>query len=572
MSADFQKVYVLDDTLACTNEIKYAVNQGAQNITTADFNAISESASSLTFSLQVPSENIIISREVMWSSTLVLKVVGTPAIGEYLIDYGRSESFGNFPLHASLSTIQGQINNTTVSMNVRDVLPSIVRMTDRKLLQKYSTLSPLSPDTYKSYADGVNANNNPLGGYNNIADSGLLPRGAFPVVISSALTAGGLPDPATPQVIGDGNVKTSYISISCAEPLLLSPFLFGGEQANSQGFYGIQSMTFTMNVANADRVFRSSRTGVYTVGANAGISIESFKSSKLTFMFKTPHSNLLLPSRNCVPFYELPRYISTPKQQFLTNERFTIGTNTISLNQIPDKLIILVRKPIQEQKVNDTESFFVINKVSINFNNASGLLSSSNINDLYRMSSEAGSNQSYLEFVGRASRPSASGQNPITFNTSGSHCVVDMGLHVQLSEQFYSPGSLGQFNLQIQVDATNNSGETITPEICLITMNSGVFISERGQSSLYTGLLSKSDVLEASKQEPYKRSDVKRLVGSGFLDSLRSVWSKYISPMLTASNAKKVLQMSDNEYAKKGADVLGALGYGKSGGLHNRLM
>lgn len=300
-SADFKKYYVLDDTLACTNEIKYAVNQGAMNITTADFNAISESASSLTFSVQVPSENTVISREVMWSSTMVLKVVGTPPVGEVLIDYGRSESFGNMPLHASLSTIQGQINNTTVSSNIRDILPTIVRMTDRKLLQKYTTLSPLCPDNYKSYADGVNAVNNPLGGYNNVADSGLLPRGAFPVVISDRLTLGGLPDPTYPQPIGDGTVKIAYISISCAEPLLLSPFLFGGEQENSQGFYGIQSLNITCNVANADRVFRSARTGIYTVGANAGVSIESFKSSKLTFTFKTPHSNLLLPSRNVVP-------------------------------------------------------------------------------------------------------------------------------------------------------------------------------------------------------------------------------------------------------------------------------
>ena len=271
-------------------------------------------------------------------------------------------------------------------------------------------------------------------------------------------------------------------------------------------------------------------------------------------------------------YYELPRYISTPKVEFAPNSKTTIGTNTISLNQIPDKLIILVRKPIQEQKWNDTESFFVINKVSINFNNASGLLSSSNLNDLYRMSSEAGCNQSYLEFSGKASRASALGQVPVSVNTSGSCCVLDMGTHVQLSEAFYASGSLGQFNLQIQVECTNNSNDTITPEICVITMNSGVFVSERGQSQVYTGLLSKADVLEASKQEPYKRSDVKRLVGSGFLDSLRSVWSKYISPQLTLSNAKKALQMTDNEYAKKGADVLGALGYGKSGGLNNRLM
>ena len=298
MSSDFSKVYVIDDSLACTNEIKYAVNQGAMSITSSEFNAISESTASLSFNCQIPSENVIIDRTVMLSSTMVLKVTGVVPIGEYLIDYGRSEAFSSFPIQSSLSTIQLNLNNTTVSTNIRDVLPSIVRMIDPKTMQKYSTLAPLGLDTYKSYADGVFASNNPLGGYNNVADNGLLPRGAFPVLIGNTLTAGGLP--TGNQVIGDGaTVQTSYIAISCAEPLLISPFLFGGETTNSQGIYGIQSISATLNVADAIRSFRSARA--FLTAANGSVTIESFKNSKLTFLFKTPHTNLLLPSRNVVP-------------------------------------------------------------------------------------------------------------------------------------------------------------------------------------------------------------------------------------------------------------------------------
>ena len=274
-------------------------------------------------------------------------------------------------------------------------------------------------------------------------------------------------------------------------------------------------------------------------------------------------------------YYELPRYISTPNVTFNPGDSKPISTNTISLNQIPDKLLIMVRKPMSQQINNDTDSFFKINSVSINFNNNSGLLSSSLVQDLYRFSVEAGSNQSFLEFNGQASRPNATGSSPITVNTSGSLLCLNFGEHIALNESFYSPGSLGQFNLQMTLNCTNNSNAgspAIIPEVCVITMNSGVFISERSQSQIFTGLLSKADVLEASKQEPYKRYDVKRLMGGGWLDSLKSAWSKYITPQLTLTNAKKALQMADNEYAKKGADVLGALGYGKSGGLNKRLM
>tara|TARA_R110000868_G_scaffold295988_1_gene556238 strand:- start:478 stop:1296 length:819 start_codon:yes stop_codon:yes gene_type:complete len=271
-------------------------------------------------------------------------------------------------------------------------------------------------------------------------------------------------------------------------------------------------------------------------------------------------------------YYELPRYISSPNVAFAANETKTIQSNTIALNQIPDKLFIMVRKPMSAQLNQDTDSWFKVNNISINFNNASGILSSSNIQDLYRFSVESGSNQNWYEFSGQAVKSAPLTGNGASVNTSGSLVALSFGRHIQLTESFYAPGSLGNFSLQVNVNCTNNSGGAITPEICLITMNSGCFISERGTSQTYTALLSKADVLEAGKMEPYKRSDVRRLVGGGWLDDLKSAWNKYISPHLTMGNLKKGLTHVDNEYAKKGADVLGALGYGKSGGLQNRLM
>jgi hypothetical protein len=72
-------------------------------------------------------------------------------------------------------------------------------------------------------------------------------------------------------------------------------------------------------------------------------------------------------------------------------------------------------------------------------------------------------------------------------------------------------------------------------------MNSGVFVCERGTSATYTGILTKQDVLECSAQEYYTHDDVKRLVGGGFWDSIKSGVS---------SLAKKGLKMG-KEYARK---------------------
>ena len=53
-------------------------------------------------------------------------------------------------------------------------------------------------------------------------------------------------------------------------------------------------------------------------------------------------------------------------------------------------------------------------------------------------------------------------------------------------------------------------------------MNSGVFVCDLGTSSIYEGLLSKQDVLDASQQSPYSRHDVERLIGGSIHDKIKS--------------------------------------------------
>jgi hypothetical protein len=48
-------------------------------------------------------------------------------------------------------------------------------------------------------------------------------------------------------------------------------------------------------------------------------------------------------------------------------------------------------------------------------------------------------------------------------------------------------------------------------------------VTNRGQTSVYTGILTKQDVLDASQQQPFGRMSVKRMVGSGHCDSGRAL-------------------------------------------------
>ena len=78
MSETFEKILTKDDRIACiTSKVKFQVVKGGQNITCQTFKAVSSSASAHVFNVTVPSSETIISREVLWRSTVMLRITGT---------------------------------------------------------------------------------------------------------------------------------------------------------------------------------------------------------------------------------------------------------------------------------------------------------------------------------------------------------------------------------------------------------------------------------------------------------------------------------------------------------------
>jgi hypothetical protein len=233
---------------------------------------------------------------------------------------------------------------------------------------------------------------------------------------------------------------------------------------------------------------------------------------------------------------------------------------------------MFVRKTMSSQINSDSDSFLALhgdNPLSINFNNVSGILSSASQQDLYRYSVENGYNGSWYEWSGFANlNNTLTGAGKKT-PTTGCMLVLEFGKDIPLQEDFYAPSSLGQFSLQVNLNCVNQSADAIaTQELVIITMNSGCFVCERGASSTFTGLLTKSDVLECASQMPYYGSDVKRLVGGGWFDTLKSVIGR-ILPVL-APLGKQFLE-KQGALGQTASKVISALGYGQSGGMKGKL-
>jgi hypothetical protein len=423
-------------------------------------------------------------------------------------------------------------------------------------------MCPTQQDVYADYDTLANRTgiNNPFQGIGSYID-GHLPRGAFASQLSVVADS----------LRGDGaTALTATVKLTIYEPLLMSPFLLnsssGGE--NSQGLYGIQNMRFLMNFASGStRALRFMTKDA--AAAPWDVKIESLSDATyLDFVMLTPHPSQAksLVSRNVVPYLDTMRFTTVLPPDS------NIQSNSVQLSYIPDKVLVCYRKQLDTQSSNDADAFIPINEVSISFANRNGILAGTKRHQLYEMSRANGCHQSWLEYYGVGYENIAVGSGKK--NLAGSVLCLAFGKDIAITEDYYAAGSLGQFNFQIQcnLDAaalarapTGVGGPTY--ELVLIFINSGLLVNEMGSTSIYTGLLTKQQVLDAANKPTVNKSAYNRLYGSGWWSSVKSAFrkaKKYIKPVATA--VKHVSGVIPHPGAQALSKTLGALGAGYSGG------
>ncbi|MFM7988549.1 MAG: phage major capsid domain-containing protein, partial [Candidatus Fonsibacter sp.] len=75
MSETFDNIIVKDDRLGCiTSKVKHQVLKCGKNITCQTYKAISQSPSNHVYNVAVPRLETIISRKVLWESTITMKI------------------------------------------------------------------------------------------------------------------------------------------------------------------------------------------------------------------------------------------------------------------------------------------------------------------------------------------------------------------------------------------------------------------------------------------------------------------------------------------------------------------
>jgi hypothetical protein len=132
----------------------------------------------------IPSENIVVDREVTWTATPTFRLTiaaGTVANNQLAMSYGHTEALNQFPLDSLLTNATVTINTASVSVNTQDIMHCLLRTTDDEKWSKYKC-PHMSDKRFKNYSDMALSESNPLGSFGN-AKGRIIPRGSHPIKI-----------------------------------------------------------------------------------------------------------------------------------------------------------------------------------------------------------------------------------------------------------------------------------------------------------------------------------------------------------------------------------------------------
>lgn len=529
-----EPVKVIDPIANITEKKDYVILQNGSNVDYKIFTTNSASNSSAQFTCNPPNNKTIVDRLVWMSIDVEIEFAGTVGAGPNLLVDG-CDSFRCFPLSNIITTMQATINNTSVSINLNDVLHGMYRFNndifDKDLL---FSMTPSYPDQSQQYSQLFGSVRNPLGSYSNSVDGISVPRGGFQV--------GG---PA--NAVFENTPTSAKIITRFVEPLLLSPFTY--TKWSSEGFINIQTMSFnfTFDTNLYARIWSHDNVNnPFTL--TAGYPVVTLSNPRLMFKYITPLSTSPVPMYKNIEYdyFSIERY-PTDVPGVSNGAYVSVSSNNIQLNVIPSKIYLYCRRTNSQLNANFPDTFLPINSISVNFGNRSGLLASASAHQLYQLSRANGLNMSYSEWSGGLLNTNINAVES-AYGPGSIICLCppcDFGL-----DSIQAPGLLENTQLQINVSVTNTTGSDLSSgdyQLYIVTVSTGIFNINESQTLTQLGVFNRMDILDAKQDKQIDYYDLKDPMGGSFFSKLKTALKK------VAPYVKKALPVVKQglEYAKK---------------------
>lgn len=589
----------IQDPLTEVDSVKsYGILAGGDEVTFKAYTSTSISNSSIQFSCPTPNSNVIVDR--LQQVTLPIRLAFTGRVFTTNNVYQPNTPLLNsgfdapreFPIASILDTLRAGINNDSISINSSDVIHPLLRYnTGNKLRAAEYSMTPNMPDQSNNYSDLIGTNRNPLNSYGFGSQGDEEPRGAFPFnVLANAAVV--------PTVAG--TAATATVDLVVTEPLFLSPFYWGCQCADRQGFYNVTTMDFDLNMLSGNaagfRMWSHCDAAVSTNGVNSvttvidsiQVSFSDFSPAfsvsnqpsipQMLFKYITPNP---LDARNLSPnrpvTYPFSNVLRFPTDiGAITNAQGIrqFQSNNIQLNQIPRRMYVFAR-PSNAQLQSSavfTDTYLAIHNISVQFANSPTLLSTATQAQLYMMNVKNGGQFSWNEWSGTPLYNDALTGQTGTARYSGGcgPLCLEFGTCIPLKPN-EAPGMQGQYQIQVQVGLRNanvtTAWDAVPMTLYLVVVNEGTFtIVSQGNAQHQLGVISERDVILSREMPGMNYRDIRSVEGGDFLSGISDFANKF-NDFLKQS---KVLSLAADYIPVVGrtaSKLVENLGYGMEGGV-----
>ena len=560
-------VEVMDPRLL-TRKPQYAILKGgaAGGISWKKYTTTSVSNSSIQFSTPPPNARVFVDRKLYFLLPVRITLTSSAPNAFPLLRAGY-DAPRSFPIASSISTLAATINNTTVSMNMADVIQGLLRFNTGEYLKEHDySMTPSAMDMSQEYNDVFGGVRDPLQQYASSNQESVTNRGAFSM-----------------YKIVTNTPSQAVIDCVFCENLYLSPFYFGNGQGTA--FFGVQDMSFNFTfVSNpAFRMWSHNPSGANAPGAITGGSVQFNNFSgfsyadtvpALLFNYISPQNIQHIPPSLTYSYFNVARYFSD-FSSIAPNAQGTLTSNTIVLQSIPRRIYIWARSNNEELN-NDctrTDTFLSVQKynpLQLSWNNYNGTFAGATAWDLYKMSVSNHCNLSWTEWSGGPVYSNGSFSTQI--GTVGSPICVELAKDVGIGAD-EAPGMIGQFALQVTLNVVNtNQTRSVTPTLVICVVSEGTFTILENRAVQSIGVVSAQDVLEAKQNlsDFVDYQDIQEVNGGNFFNGLKAFGSKIMDALKSAGKKAYELYGKAKPYIEKGmeyAEKYGPMIAGLAAGL-----
>jgi len=517
------------------DKIGYGVKKGCDNVIVRAYEANSKSTNQISWNVKSTSLQSYLDRCLLVEVKLNFKITGTTVDKNLQFFYGMDNAtanahardafvFNNFPFNRMLQSTNIAINSANQSYNSNDLNDMSLRLIDKESLRYYADSTVVEPATLAEYTlTGVNsASANSVFNDGRSYSEHFKPNGSY--VISDFVST-----PATATTAGSVTFSATFM-----EPII-HPYcaLKYGKSAQSN----VNNIDVTMILRDIKQAILRSAGGPYGTAATDPTAIGSFEltsveSAKLHITYLAPPLFLPLSTKSVVPYNDVKAIQNKLVTGVPAGADLVINSDTISLNSMPNKIAVFCRLQNSDAG-NDYALMRNLTIKSINVSmGRSGMMADFNAYELYMMSKKNSWQGDWAHWTGAVALStnvvsSANVALSKAYSTGPlliMDPIYDLGLPSSISS-----GSVGNFDLQLNVTFTNSTNVDLSAKNCeffVVAFSDAVLINTLGSSFTYSNLLSKEQALSQDGEPSIEHDAVRELIGGGWFSNLTSLVKK----------------------------------------------